>query len=157
MRRLHPSRLIHLHPVARTRTYGRRSCSTLRTAVGQVRDRPAIRRPAGTAGMLTWVSEVDRQVEVNRRRCNRNTIRCWLRLSYLTPSGETRLVRGRALDASSSGALVQILQPIPLGSCVRVVRGNGLLVGTMYVRFCSRQGWCFKVGLEFATSFADRF
>ena len=157
MRDSHPSRLIRLHPVGTARNYRRRSHPTLRAAVRHVPNRPAIRWSTGVAQMLTWVSQPDLQVEVNRRKCERNTIRCWLRLSYLTHNGATRVIRGRAIDVSSSGALLHILQAIPVGSCVRVVRGDGLLVGSMYVRHCSRQGWRFKVGLEFATPFGDRF
>ena len=157
MRHFHPSRLIRLHRVGNARNYGWRLHPTLRAAVRHVPNRPAIRWSAGVAHMLTWVSKPDLQVEVNRRRRKRNTIRCWLRLSYLTHNGATRVIRGRAIEVSSSGALLHVLQPIPVGSCVRVVRGDGLLVGSMYVRHCSRQGWRFKVGLEFATPFADRF
>ena len=105
-----------------------------------------------------WMSRANRgPIEANRRRWNRIPIRCWLRLTYQSPSGDDRVVRGRALDVSSSGALVQALQPIRIGLRVRIVRGDGLLVGTMYVRHCSRRGWGFKVGLEFATPFAERF
>jgi hypothetical protein len=107
---------------------------------------------------LTWVSRADRgPIEANRRRWNRVPIRCWLRLSYQSPSGDDRVVRGRALDVSSSGALIQALRPIRIGSRVRIVRGDGWLVGTTYVRHCSRRGWGFKIGLEFATPFAERF
>jgi hypothetical protein len=55
---------------------------------------------------------------------------------------------------SSSGALVQALQPIRIGSRVCIVRWDGLLVGTMYVRHCSRRGLGFKIGLEFATPYS---
>lgn len=104
------------------------------------------------------VSRVDRgPAEANRRRWNRIPIRCWLRLSYQSPSGDDRVVRGRALDVSSSGALIQALRPIRIGSRVRIVRGDGWLVGTTYVRHCSRRGWGFKIGLEFATPLAKRF
>jgi hypothetical protein len=107
---------------------------------------------------LMWVSRADRgTTEANRRRWNRIPIRCWLRLSYQSPSGDHRVVRGRALDVSSSGPLIQALRPIRIGSRVRIVRGDGWLVGTTYVRHCSRRGWGFKIGLEFATPFAERF
>ena len=35
--------------------------------------------------------------------------------------------------------------------------GDGLLVGTMYVRHCTRRGLGFKIGLEFVTPFSERF
>ncbi len=105
-----------------------------------------------------WVSRASQEpVEANRRRWNRISIRGWLRLSYQGRGGNDRVVRGRALDVSSSGALIQALQPICIGARVRIVRGDGLLVGTTYVRHCSRHGWGFKIGLEFATPFAERF
>jgi len=107
---------------------------------------------------LMWVSRTNQwPIEANRRRWSRIPIRCWLWLTYLNPSGSDRVVRGRALNVSSSGALVQALQPIRIGSRVRIVRGDGLLVGTMYVRHCSRRGLGSKIGLEFATPFAERF
>jgi hypothetical protein len=46
------------------------------------------------------------------------------------------------------------LQPIRIGSRVCIVRWDGLLVGTMYVRHCSRRGLGFKIGLEFATPYS---
>ena len=105
-----------------------------------------------------WVNQADRRpIEANRRRWDRVPVRCWLRLSYQADSGDDRVVRGRALDVSSSGALIQALRPIRVGSRVRIVRGDGLLVGIMYVRHCSRRGWGFKIGLEFAIPFAERF
>jgi len=107
---------------------------------------------------LMWVNRADRRpIEANRRRWDRIPVRCWLRLSYQADSGGDRVVRGRALDVSSSGALIQALRPIRVGSRVRIVRGDGLLVGIMYVRHCSRCGWGFKIGLEFAIPFAERF
>jgi hypothetical protein len=107
---------------------------------------------------LMWVSPADRgPTETNRRRWNRIPIRSWLRLSYESPSGDDRVVGGRALGVSASGALVQALRPIRIETRVRIVRGDGWLVGTTYVRHCSRRGWGFKIGLEFATPFAERF
>ena len=107
---------------------------------------------------LMWLSPADRwPAETNRRLWNRIPIRCWLRLGYQGPGGDDRVVRGRALDVSASGALIQTLRPIRIGSQVRVLRGDGLLVGSMDVRRCSRLGWSFKIGLQFAKPFADRF
>jgi hypothetical protein len=143
----------HSAPLAIMRGAHIQRCEPLR----DIQDRPAIRGAGRAAHMLTWVSQGDPQTEVNRRRGERNRIRCWIRLSYLTQTGTTRSIRGRALNVSSSGALLQILQPIPVDSCVRLVRGNGLLVGTMSVRHCARQNWCYNIGLEFMKPFAYRF
>ena len=105
-----------------------------------------------------WVSQTGRApTEADRRRWNRIPTRCWLRVSYQPPSGDDRVVRGRALDVNSSGAMIRALQPIPIGSRVRIVGGNGFLVGAMYVRHCSRRGWGFIIGLEFAMPFGKRF
>lgn len=105
-----------------------------------------------------WTSSAERwPAETDRRRWNRNPIRCWLRLAYQGPGGDDRVVRGRALDVSASGVLVQALRPIRIGSRVRILRGDGLLVGSTDVRHCSRLGLSFKIGLKFAKPFADRF
>jgi hypothetical protein len=105
-----------------------------------------------------WVSRTGREpAEANRRRWNRIPTRCWLRVSYQRSSGDDRVVRGRALDVSITGAMIQALQPIPIGTRVRIVGGNGFLVGAMHVRHCSRRGWGFNIGLEFAMPFGKRF
>jgi len=107
---------------------------------------------------LMWVNRDEgRMKEADRRRSQRIAIRWWLRLSCAGPNTDCRVVRGRALDLSSSGALIQILRPIRIGSLVRIVRGDGWLLGTMYVRHCSRRGLGFKIGLEFSTPLAERF
>ena len=105
-----------------------------------------------------WVSQAGREpTEADRRRWNRIQTRCWLRVSYQPPIGDDRVVRGRALDVNASGAMIRAFQPIPIGSRVRIVGGNGFLVGAMYVRHCSRRGWGFKIGLEFSMPFGKRF
>src|SRR6266581_3482638 len=47
----------------------------------------------------------------------------------LTPTALAlkRVVRGRALDVSLSGTLLQALRPFDIGSSVRILRGNDLL------------------------------
>lgn len=105
-----------------------------------------------------WVSEAGRELtEADRRRWNRIPTRCWLRVAYQRSSGDDRVVRCRALDVNASGAMIQALQPIPVGSRVRIVGGNGFLVGATCVRHCSRRGWGFKIGLEFSMPFGKRF
>lgn len=86
----------------------------------------------------------------------RMLVRCWVSLSYRGQSGGRRRIWGRTLDMSASGALIASLKPIDIGSCV-LIRANELLTGKAYVRHCARQGWKYKIGLEFAIPFEDRF
>jgi len=91
-------------------------------------------------GMLAW-SDRAANTSIQKydgRADDRVAIRWRLRLSHPNRSGVERVVRGRALDISSSGTLVQELRPIDIGSLVRILRGNDLLTGTPYLRHCSQ-------------------
>jgi len=65
-------------------------------------------------------------------------------------------MKGRVLNMSASGALVEALRPIAVGSQVRI-QANELLVGTAYVRHSTRRSWRFRIGLEFATAVRNRY
>ena len=72
--------------------------------------------------MLPWS---DREANAliqkyDRRADDRVAIRWRLRLSHPNRISVKRVVRGRALDISSSGTLVQALRPIDIGSSVRI-------------------------------------
>ena len=83
-------------------------------------------------------------------------MRCWARLSCETGAGRGRTMKGRVLNMSASGALVEALRPIAVGSQVRI-QANELLVGTAYVRHSTRRSWRFRIGLEFATAVRNRY
>ena len=90
------------------------------------------------------------------RVSERVPIRCWAKLSFETEGGKVRIIRGRVLNMSTSGVLVEALRPFAVGSQVRI-QANELLVGTAYVRHCTRRSWRFNVGLEFAKAVRDRY
>jgi hypothetical protein len=58
---------------------------------------------------------------------------------------------------SGSGALIESLVPIAVGSPVRMVSRVSLLAGRAHVRHCKRQGLVYRIGLEFGQPLADRF
>jgi len=66
------------------------------------------------------------------------------------------MIRGRVLDMSASGALVEALKPIAVGSQVRI-QANELLTGTAFVRHSTRRSWRYRIGLEFATPLQHRY
>jgi hypothetical protein len=65
-------------------------------------------------------------------------------------------MKGRVLNMSTSGVLVEALRPIAVGSQVRL-QANELLVGSAYVRHSTRRSWRFRIGLEFATPVRNRY
>ena len=67
-----------------------------------------------------------------------------------------RLIRGRVLNMSASGALIEALKPIAVGSQVRI-QANELLTGTAFVRHTTRRLWRFRIGLEFAKPLQNRY
>src|SRR5712692_10540839 len=108
--------------------------------------------------MLTWTADAETKAapEYDRRGYDRIPI-CWsVHVSDQTCAGAQRVLRGRALDMSSSGTLIETRQRLEVGSYVRL-RGNELLMGAAQVRHRSRRGFKFRIGLEFVTAIEDRF
>jgi hypothetical protein len=66
------------------------------------------------------------------------------------------MIRGRVLNMSASGVLVEVLRPIAVGSQVRI-RANELLTGTAFVRHATWRLWRFRIGLEFAQPVQNRY
>jgi len=90
------------------------------------------------------------------RASQRIPIRCPARLSHGEKSISSKtIIHGRVLNMSES-ELIEARRPIPVGSQVRI-QANELLVGTAYVRHCTRGFWTCKVGLEFSTPLPDRY
>jgi hypothetical protein len=75
---------------------------------------------------------------------------------FETRAGRNRTIKGRVLNMSTSGVLLEALRPIAIGSQVRI-QSNELLVGTAYVRHSTRRSWRFRIGLEFATPVRNRY
>jgi hypothetical protein len=90
------------------------------------------------------------------RVSERIPMQCGARTSVETKAGSSRTIRGRVLNMSTSGVLVEALRPIAIGSQVRI-QSNELLVGTAYVRHSTRRSWRFRIGLEFATPVRNRY
>jgi hypothetical protein len=112
---------------------------------------------------LSWTNYALNEPEIadlipalDLRVSRRILVRCWARLSCETGPGRSRTVKGRVLNMSASGVLVEALRPIAVGSQVRI-QANELLVGTAYVRHSTRRSWRFRIGLEFATAVRNRY
>jgi hypothetical protein len=112
---------------------------------------------------LSWTNSALNEHEIadlipasDLRASQRISVRCWARLSCETGAGRGRTMKGRVLNMSASGVLVEALQPIAVGSQVRI-QANELLVGTAYVRHSTRRSWRFRIGLEFATAVRNRY
>jgi hypothetical protein len=70
--------------------------------------------------------------------------------------GNDRIIRGRLLNMSSSGVLIEARRAIKVGSQVRI-QGNELLTGTAFVRHATRRLWRCRIGLEFARAVPNRY
>ena len=91
------------------------------------------------------------------RDSERIPICCPVNVSHGDESDPGRkMIRGRVLNMSSSGVLVEAPRPMAVGSQVRI-RANELLVGTAYVRHFARRSWKFRIGLEFVTPVRNRY
>jgi hypothetical protein len=83
-------------------------------------------------------------------------MQCGARLSFETEAGSSRTIKGRVLNMSASGVLLEALRSIAVGSQVRI-QANELLVGIAIVRHSTRRSWKFRIGLEFATPVRNRY
>ena len=83
-------------------------------------------------------------------------IRCSILIFQRSAAGGIKAISAKVLDMSSSGALIRAWQPMEIASKVRI-RGNEFLTGMAQVRHCTRQGFGFRIGLEFATALPKRY
>jgi hypothetical protein len=111
---------------------------------------------------LSWTSqEVDNPAATNpagtgeARVSERIPVCCPARLSH-ADQGDPTMIRGRVLNMSGSGVLIEARKPITVGSQMRI-QANELLVGTAFVRHSTRRFWRFRIGLEFATAVQNRY
>jgi hypothetical protein len=107
---------------------------------------------------LSWTGDAlnEHEFAPDDRVSARILMRCEARLSFETDAGSERKIKGRVLNMSSCGVLVEALRPIAVGSQVHL-QANELLVGTAYVRHSTRRSWRFRIGLEFATPVRNRY
>jgi hypothetical protein len=68
---------------------------------------------------------------------------------YYDNAGIQQYVRARGINLSGSGALVEIDQPMSVGSTVYIRASDLGLMGTASVRHCILKGSTFRVGLYF--------
>jgi len=110
---------------------------------------------------LSWTSPLNEDVAATipigtraGRVSERIPICCPVNLSHGSDD-RTRMIRGRVLNISASGAMIEAVRPIAVGSQVRI-QANELLTGTAFVH-SSRRLWRFRIGLEFATPVQSRY
>ncbi len=119
---------------------------------------------SGSLMSLAWTSPQNEDVAATKpigtdeaRGSERIPICCPVNLSHGNESDRSRrLIRGRVLNMSASGALIEALGPIAVGSQVRI-HANELLTGTAFVRHSTRRLRRFRIGLEFATAVPNRY
>ena len=123
----------------------------------------APRQPDPFNMSLSWMSYALNEHDVaelitasDARVSERIPMRCQAKLSVETEGGNSRVIKGRVVNMSTSGVLVEASRPMAVGSQVRIL-ANELLVGTAYVRHSARRSWKFRIGLEFATPVRNRY
>jgi curved DNA-binding protein len=86
------------------------------------------------------------------RRHKRHALNCALTLSWENAAGEASFYHARGLDISDSGIRVESPEPVALSSHVYVRAEEYGVMGGASVRYCSRRGEKYILGLEFAAS-----
>jgi len=86
----------------------------------------------------------------NRRRHPRTPFREKVHLSWEDRGGHLCMVRGKAIDRSKTGLILETTDPIETRTFVQVQVESCGLVGMASVRHCARKGLRYVVGLEFA-------
>ena len=92
------------------------------------------------------------------RNDDRRAFQCAVLVSWQTRSGEVKTARGTCLNLSPQGARVECNQPIEVRSNVYLQAPGHGLMGDASVRYCTRYGLKYMVGLLFASasSLADQ-
>lgn len=95
---------------------------------------------------------------VNGRACARLRLRCWVVLCWHDNQGRKRKVLARTVDVSGTGVMLESAIPLRTGEFVQLRSKKLLLIaGNGHVRHCQRDGWKFRIGLQFAKAFTARF
>ena len=90
------------------------------------------------------VATAERMATGEGRISERIPIRCPVSLSHENENSHSRrMIRGSVLNMSASGALVEVLRPIAVGSQVRI-QANELLTGVAFVRHSTGRLWRFR-------------
>ena len=73
-----------------------------------------------------------------------------VKIMWCDASGHDKFANARALDVSETGARLKVPEAIVVQSCVTIRSENLKLHGQASVRYCSRLGTNYAVGLEFS-------
>ena len=87
---------------------------------------------------------------IGRRRHPRTPFHEIVRLSWEDSAGHRCTARGKAIDRSNSGLMLETTEAIETRTFVQVQVERYGLVGMARVRHCTRKGLGYIVGLEFA-------
>ena len=94
----------------------------------------------------------------NGRACARLRLRCWVLLCWHDNQRRKRTVLARTVDVSGTGVMLETAVPVRIGEFVQIRTKKLLLIaGNGHVRHCRRDGWKFRIGLQFAKSVTSRF
>jgi len=86
------------------------------------------------------------------RADERRLMNCAVQVSWTTSSGETRTLRAKCLDVSRQGARLECEQPIDLRTNVYLQAPIQGLMGNATVRYCTRAGLKYRIGLLFGSA-----
>ena len=87
------------------------------------------------------------------RTRERVRLHCWMKVA-----AARRILWARTVNVSGTGILVNSLVPLAAGTFVQLrSRQLALFTGGAYVRYCRRQRWFYRIGLEFQRPVSARF
>jgi len=84
------------------------------------------------------------------RRHDRAPFKEKVTISWTGPDGEGRFMRGKGVDISSSGLSLKAPHELSLRSYVSFRTDDGKLAGSGSIRYCSRSGVEYLLGIEFS-------
>jgi DnaJ-domain-containing protein 1 len=91
-----------------------------------------------------------------KSRChNRVPAEFTILLKWVDECGAWNQVEARGVDVSKSGARVMLREPIPTGTAIRVDAPKFNVSGTGNVRYCTRKGNLYSVGIQFSPEAAS--
>ncbi len=83
------------------------------------------------------------------RRHTRQACSPTVKIMWCDPSGHDKFANAQALDVSETGVRLKVPEALAVRSCVTLRSENLKLQGQASVRYCSRIGTTYAVGLEF--------
>jgi hypothetical protein len=83
------------------------------------------------------------------RRHTRQSCSPTVKIMWCDPSGHDKFANALALDVSETGVRLKVPEALTVQSCITLRCENLKLQGQASVRYCSRMGTTYAVGLEF--------